>query len=449
MPPGQRWKCVCAYDGAGFRRLAEPGGRRPRIQDVIEARLAADARAARSASTAAAGRMRACMPAARSFISTPPGATGRPKLLAALRDGTAARDPDPVGPAGAARIFTPGFRPRARSTSTTSHLGDADPFTRPYCWPVFRPLDIAAMAAAAAAPAGPARFQGVFRRTRRRAEDTVRDLRRLEVARRGRRVRITAEADGFLYKMVRSLVGALVAVGEGRLTPAQLRAILARGGGRRRSRRAAPGAVPGAGDLCGEAGSGRLSGRGVGARSAAAALADLFFPPVCVHCGGLVEGSGLSAPLRRAAPRPSSLSAARLRDLRAPLPRGGGGRPCPHCAGLEPRFRSRLHGGPLPRSGPVAADRVEVPRGPPRPGDIGGDLPPVAPRSCACPGRGAGARAPASAEAARARIQPKRAAGARPWPAAGGGARARRAAAPDRGHPEPDRAWTARTGRRI
>lgn len=56
--------------------------------------------------------------------------------------------------------------------------------------------------------------------------DTVRHLRRLDIARRGRRVRITAEADGFLYKMVRSLVGTLVAVGEGRLTPERVREIL-------------------------------------------------------------------------------------------------------------------------------------------------------------------------------------------------------------------------------
>jgi tRNA pseudouridine38-40 synthase len=57
-------------------------------------------------------------------------------------------------------------------------------------------------------------------------DDTVRDLRRFELVRRGRHVRITAEADGFMYKMVRSLVGGLVSVGEGKLTPAQLRQIL-------------------------------------------------------------------------------------------------------------------------------------------------------------------------------------------------------------------------------
>jgi tRNA pseudouridine38-40 synthase len=39
-------------------------------------------------------------------------------------------------------------------------------------------------------------------------------------------VRITAEADGFLYKMVRTLVGALVAAGQGRLTPDQLERML-------------------------------------------------------------------------------------------------------------------------------------------------------------------------------------------------------------------------------
>jgi tRNA pseudouridine38-40 synthase len=49
----------------------------------------------------------------------------------------------------------------------------------------------------------------------------------LEIRRRGRHVRIVAEADGFLYKMVRSLVGVLVSVGEGKLSPAQVGEILA------------------------------------------------------------------------------------------------------------------------------------------------------------------------------------------------------------------------------
>ena len=96
---------------------------------------------------------------------------------------------------------------------------------------VFRPLQLAAMAAAARALRGQHDFQA-FAAENGSAGDTVRHLRRLEIRRRGRRIRITAEADGFLYKMVRSLVGALVAVGEGKLTPVQVRALLE---GRRRT----------------------------------------------------------------------------------------------------------------------------------------------------------------------------------------------------------------------
>jgi tRNA pseudouridine38-40 synthase len=54
----------------------------------------------------------------------------------------------------------------------------------------------------------------------------VRDLRRLDVTARGRKVRVVALADGFLYKMVRSLVGAVVAAGEGKLTPQDIEALL-------------------------------------------------------------------------------------------------------------------------------------------------------------------------------------------------------------------------------
>ena len=37
---------------------------------------------------------------------------------------------------------------------------------------------------------------------------------------------LIAEGEGFLYKMARSIVGSLVAVGEGKLTPKQIKEIL-------------------------------------------------------------------------------------------------------------------------------------------------------------------------------------------------------------------------------
>ena len=47
-----------------------------------------------------------------------------------------------------------------------------------------------------------------------------------EMACRGAEVIITARSDGFLYKMVRSLAGFLIRVGEGEVPPAQAATIL-------------------------------------------------------------------------------------------------------------------------------------------------------------------------------------------------------------------------------
>jgi len=84
------------------------------------------------------------------------------------------------------------------------------------------------MQAAAAVLKGKHDFPRVHRAQRPPNEDTVRDLRRLGARAAGRPQHSHHRgADGFLYKMVRSLVGALVAVGEGKLTPAEVRAMLA------------------------------------------------------------------------------------------------------------------------------------------------------------------------------------------------------------------------------
>lgn len=151
---------------------------------------------------------------------------GPEKFLAALRIGLPAsiqiKSIREVAADFHARFQTSGKRYEYRV-----HLGDADPFTRPYGWPVFRPLDLEAMRAAAAVLQGKHDFRAFTALNGPAREDTVRDLRRLEVRRRGRLVKITAEADGFLYKMVRSLVGVLVSVGEGKLTPQRVGEILA------------------------------------------------------------------------------------------------------------------------------------------------------------------------------------------------------------------------------
>ena len=220
----RRWKCVCAYDGGAFAGWQSQAGGRA-IQDVIEARLAdifkAPLRIHGSGRTDAGVHARAQV-----FHFDAEWRHDSARLLAALRHRLPAeiqiKSLRPV-----AADFHSRFQATGKRYIYHLHLGDADPFTRPYCWPVFQPLDFSAMQAAAAVLRGRQDFRAFTALNGPPNEDTVRDLRRFELARRGKRVRITAEADGFLYKMVRSLVGVLVAVGEGKLTPAQVRAILA------------------------------------------------------------------------------------------------------------------------------------------------------------------------------------------------------------------------------
>lgn len=88
-------------------------------------------------------------------------------------------------------------------------------------------LDIAAMREAAARLLGRHDFAAFAANPNREISGTVRDLRRLDVRRRGSTVEVIAVADGFLYRMVRSLAGFLIRVGRGELAPAAARDILA------------------------------------------------------------------------------------------------------------------------------------------------------------------------------------------------------------------------------
>ena len=92
-----------------------------------------------------------------------------------------------------------------------------DPFHRPFRLHVPHALDLDAMRAAAEHLRGTRDFASFTANPRREVGDTTRTLDTLAVRRTGPLVVITAAADGFLYKMVRSLVGYLLRVGSGRL----------------------------------------------------------------------------------------------------------------------------------------------------------------------------------------------------------------------------------------
>ncbi len=91
---------------------------------------------------------------------------------------------------------------------------------------VFRPLDEQAMQQAARHLVGVHDFTS-FRSAQCQARTPIRELRRLEVVRLERMIRIRAEANAFLHHMVRNLVGTLVCIGAGRRPPPWAAEVLA------------------------------------------------------------------------------------------------------------------------------------------------------------------------------------------------------------------------------
>jgi tRNA pseudouridine38-40 synthase len=93
-------------------------------------------------------------------------------------------------------------------------------------WRVPRPLDATAMHAAAQHLIGRHDFT-TFRAAECQAKSPVKTLDRLDIARDGDEVHVRASARSFLHHQVRSMVGSLVLVGEGKWSPDELAAALA------------------------------------------------------------------------------------------------------------------------------------------------------------------------------------------------------------------------------
>jgi tRNA pseudouridine38-40 synthase len=227
-----RWKCVVAYDGTAFQGWqSQPGGKS--VQDALERRLREIF--GRDIRIHGSGRTDAGVHAlGQVFHFDAVWSHGGKKLLAALAGGL-----PPAIQVRSARKAPPGFHARFSATGkiyfyNLYHGRVADPFTRPFCWPLPQRLDLAAMRATAAQLTGRHDFRAFSALNGTTPNDTVRTLRRLQLTGRGAKLRVTLEADGFLYKMARRLVGALVAAGQGKTSPAEMAGVL---GARERTHR--------------------------------------------------------------------------------------------------------------------------------------------------------------------------------------------------------------------
>lgn len=99
------------------------------------------------------------------------------------------------------------------------------PFEYRYVHQVPVDISVASMRRAARLLIGRRDFAS-FQVSGRPAASTVRRMYQLGVVRRGERIIVDLVADGFLYKMARSIVGTLIAVGGGQLAPEDMRRIL-------------------------------------------------------------------------------------------------------------------------------------------------------------------------------------------------------------------------------
>jgi tRNA pseudouridine38-40 synthase len=114
-----------------------------------------------------------------------------------------------------------------------------NPLLRHQSWLVPKRLNLAAMRQAAKLFVGRQDFASFAATREYEMKSTVRTVRRCEIQRRGPLLTFIIEADGFLYKMCRGMVGTIVQVGLGKFPPEKISEML-----ERRDRRAAGMSAP-------------------------------------------------------------------------------------------------------------------------------------------------------------------------------------------------------------
>lgn len=101
-----------------------------------------------------------------------------------------------------------------------------NPLLRAQAWHVPHPLDLPAMRSAARLFVGKHDFKSLAANRNYEMESTVRTLTRCDIKKSGPLLTFYIEADGFLYKMCRGIVGTLVQVGRGKFARDEISKIL-------------------------------------------------------------------------------------------------------------------------------------------------------------------------------------------------------------------------------
>lgn len=227
--PGQTtYRLTLAYDGTEFAGWQRQPGRRT-VQQELEDALRRITGAA--AHCIASGRTDAGVHALGQVVSFQSATRLAPPVLTKALNAELPEDMLVFEVAPAPPQFhalRDALRKRYRYVIEDGRLRDL--FDRRYVWHVFAQLDVAAMQQAAEYLVGTHDFAS-FQTGGSPRLSTVRTIYELLVERRAAeltdRVVIEVEADGFLYNMVRNIVGTLVEVGKRKQPPAWVTEVLA------------------------------------------------------------------------------------------------------------------------------------------------------------------------------------------------------------------------------
>ena len=220
------FRMTLAYDGTGFRGWArQPDPSIRTIEGVVMAQLERVVR--EPVKLSVAGRTDAGVHARAQVCSFVTSSSVPPERLQKALNGALAPEMVVLDAREAPDGFDARFSATAREYVYRIHeAAMPDPFTARFVWHWPRHLRLRPMREAARLLVGEHDFSS-FCRHPGRDRSTVRQLRRLTVARQGDVLSIRSEANAFLHQMVRTLVGTLVAVGEGMIEPGAMPEIFA------------------------------------------------------------------------------------------------------------------------------------------------------------------------------------------------------------------------------
>ncbi|MFF8406344.1 tRNA pseudouridine(38-40) synthase TruA [Streptomyces sp. NPDC015684] len=234
VQPGHvRVRLDLSYDGGDFHGWAKQAGGRRTVQGEIEDALRTVTRSKQTYELTVAGRTDAGVHARGqvAHVDLPDGlwAEHREKLLKRLA-GRLSKDVRvwrlSEAPAGFNARFSAIWRRYAYRV--TDNPGGVDPLLRGHVLWHDWPLDVAAMNEAARALVGEHDFAAYCKK--REGATTIRTLQELSLVRGGDGViTATVRADAFCHNMVRSLIGALLFVGDGHRGPEWPGKVLAAG----------------------------------------------------------------------------------------------------------------------------------------------------------------------------------------------------------------------------